>query len=212
MAASNRLRAAARHSRPTVSSAYSTTTLYTPSSDVSRALPKPTSLPARVCNSNVTCSRMWAGYVPFRKRWKKPPRSPMLQRCSINVGSQLIKRSLKPAISWEGLSFNSPRSTHASSTGKFAQMFGPRSASTLRNSMSVSRSVTLQVSLKQNRSSLPKTIYAANSQMVVSAGFAGPITTGKSSTSVFPFAQPESYKHPALPHSPQIVVHAQTPT
>ena len=84
---------------------------------------------------SVICSRIWAGYVPIRRRWKKPPRSPMLQRCSIIVGSQLISRSLKPGISLEGESFKSPRSTQASITGKLAQIFGPRNASTLRNSI-----------------------------------------------------------------------------
>ena len=73
----------------------------------------------------------------------------MLQRCSMSVGNQPIKRSFKPGISLEGLSFNSPRSTHASSTENFAQMFGPRSANTLRKSIAISRNVTLQSLLKQ---------------------------------------------------------------
>src|SRR6185437_16318780 len=50
----------------------------------------------------------------------------MLQRCSIIVGSQAIKRSLKPGSSFDGESLSSSRSTQASRTGKFAQMFGPR--------------------------------------------------------------------------------------
>ena len=58
----------------------------------------------------------------------------MLQRCSIIVGSQLISRSLNPGKSVEGRS-RSFRSTQASSTGELAQMFGPRKASTLRNSI-----------------------------------------------------------------------------
>src|SRR5262249_125459 len=50
---------------------------------------------------------------------------------------QDMSRSLKPGISLEAVSFNSPRSTHASRTEKLAQTFGPRKASTRRNSMSV---------------------------------------------------------------------------
>ena len=78
--------------------------------------PKPKSAAGRVCSSSVTCSRMWARYVPRRSRSKKPPRSPMLQRCSIMSGSQVITRSLNPGISSEGESFRSPRSTQASRT------------------------------------------------------------------------------------------------
>ena len=44
--------------------------------------------------------------VPRRSRSKKPPRFPMLQRCSISEGSQAIKRSLKPGNSSDGESFN----------------------------------------------------------------------------------------------------------
>ena len=44
----------------------------------------------------------------------------------------------KPGNSLQGLS-KSPKSTHASNTGKLAQIFGPRSAKTLRNSIAVSR-------------------------------------------------------------------------
>ena len=55
--------------------------------------------------------------MPRRRRSKNPPRSPMLQRCSIIVGSQAIRRSLKPGIALEGESFRSPSSTQASSTG-----------------------------------------------------------------------------------------------
>jgi hypothetical protein len=160
----------------------------------------------------------------------------MLHRCSISVGIQFIRRSAKPGNSVQGLS-RSPRSTHASSTGKFAQIFGPRRAKTLRNSIAVTRYVTLQVSLKQNGSKRPNTIYAANCQKVVSAGFFCPITTGNSSRSVFPSApsmvvqtktptiavslllcivlKPHVYmphKHPALPHSPQTTTQARTIT
>ncbi len=46
-----------------------------------------------------------------------------------------MSRSLKPGIDVEGESFSGPRSTHASSTGKFAHIFGPRRARTFRNSM-----------------------------------------------------------------------------
>ena len=35
--------------------------------------------------------------------------------------------------------FRAPKSTHASNTGKLAQILGPRSAKTLRNSIAVSR-------------------------------------------------------------------------
>src|SRR5258708_37954867 len=59
----------------------------------------------------------------------------MLQRCSIIVGSHSISLSLKPGIESEGESFNSLRSTQASSTGYRDQMFGPRSVRIFRNSM-----------------------------------------------------------------------------
>ncbi|CFW31038.1 Uncharacterised protein [Bordetella pertussis] len=36
----------------------------------------------------------------------------------------------------EGKSSNSPMSTHASSTGRYVQMLGPRKVTTSRNSMS----------------------------------------------------------------------------
>ena len=52
--------------------------------------------------------------------------------------------------------------------------------------------MTLPTPLKQNGSSLPKTIYAANSQMVVSAGFAHPITTVTSLKSASPRARSSS--------------------
>jgi hypothetical protein len=71
---------------------------------------------------------MCAGYVPRRSRSKNPPRSPMLQRCSIIVGNQLFRRSLKPGTLSEDVSFHEPRSTQASITGKFAQILGPRNA------------------------------------------------------------------------------------
>jgi len=44
-------------------------------------------------------------------------------------------RSLKPGNSSEAESFNSPKSTQASRTGKWAQTFGPRNARTFRISM-----------------------------------------------------------------------------
>src|SRR5690606_9551490 len=66
-------------------------------------------------------------------------RSPTLQRCSISPGSQLFSRSLKPGIISDEGSFSSSRSTHASSTGKLAQIFGPRSAKTFLISTLYSR-------------------------------------------------------------------------
>src|SRR5262245_33231250 len=46
-----------------------------------------------------------------------------------------MRRSLKPLIESEGLSFNFPRSTQASMTGYRDQMFGPRSVRIFRNSI-----------------------------------------------------------------------------
>src|SRR5262245_30044020 len=59
----------------------------------------------------------------------------MLQRCSIIVGNQAVRRSLKPGISFDAESLSSPRSSQASSTGKFAHRFGPRKARTLLSSI-----------------------------------------------------------------------------
>ncbi|CFP59517.1 Uncharacterised protein [Bordetella pertussis] len=56
-------------------------------------MPNPPGRPARFCSSSVTCSRMWPGQVPSRRRCRKPPRTPGLQRCSISVGSQPDRRS-----------------------------------------------------------------------------------------------------------------------
>ncbi len=48
-----------------------------------------------------------------------------------------MRRSLNPHSSSEEESLRAPRSTHASSTGKLAQMLGPRNDRTLRNSISL---------------------------------------------------------------------------
>ena len=114
----------------TSSSMYSIATLYSPSVLVSRARPKPTSLPASDCSSSVVCSRMWPIHVPRRSRSKNPPRTPSLHRCSIIDGSQLMSRSLKPSIISDDVSFSSSRSTQTSRTGKLAQMLGPRNLNT----------------------------------------------------------------------------------
>ena len=73
---------------------------------------------------------MWPMYVPRRSRSKKPPRSPMLHRCSIIDGNQPISRSLKPGIISDDVSFSSSRSIQTSRTGKLAQMLGPRNFNT----------------------------------------------------------------------------------
>ncbi len=86
-------RAAYSAARLTASLRERTTTLYTPRLDVSRAFPKPLCMPARFCNSIATCSSMWPGQVPSRKRCRNPPRSPTLQRCSISVGNIPVSRS-----------------------------------------------------------------------------------------------------------------------
>src|SRR5437899_2405426 len=79
---------------------------------------------------------MCAGYVPSRSLWKKPPRSPMLQRCSTIDGSHAISLSLNPGIELDAVSLNSLRSTQASTTGYRDQIFGPRRVSILRISIS----------------------------------------------------------------------------
>ena len=94
------------------------------------------------------------------------------------------------------------------------------------------------VAVKQSGSQYPNTIYAANSQKVVSAGFSDPITTGNSSMSASPLRSAKGstsshiafwavlalpcgmwktacggpHKQPALPRSPQKTTPAQTST
>ena len=74
----------------------------------------------------MTCSSTWPIHVPVRSRSKKPPRSPIEQRCSIIDGSQAMIRSLKPGSVLDGKSSSCPRSTQASRTGNAAHWFGPR--------------------------------------------------------------------------------------
>ncbi len=71
------------------------------------------------------------------------------------VGSQLISRSLNPGKSVEGRS-RSFRSTQTSITGALVQMFGPRKASTLRNSIVDSHRREMKTSPLEKRRSLRK--------------------------------------------------------
>ena len=100
----------------------------------------------------------------------------MLQRCSIMLGNQRIKRSFKPGNSVEGLIQVAQVDPHFEH-GKVRPDVRPPKRQYLAEFHSRLSLHNVTSRLQQNGSSLPKTIYAANSQMVVSAGFAQPITT-----------------------------------
>ena len=125
IAANNNSRPAVRAARPTFSWRVLKAILYSAGSAALRVLPKPVFMPAKFWSSNTICSKICAAQVPSCKRSIKPPRSPTPQRCSIKLGSQLVKRSVKPSILLEGNCSKAPISTHASITGRYVQMLGP---------------------------------------------------------------------------------------